>query len=642
MPLSGYGLLIGTVVGSQPQHGGNPHWLLMVQTKNAGHPLFRVAVNLQSSVKTGDPQIQFQDIDVNRDGRSGLKALTAAIEQIGATDSFLTASDHPTLPSLDFVRGDILDNQSFQDIPEDADPFRDAFQAALSQATESNCPVAVFGAGYPVNKLTGRAEPTGFQGVDNIHMNQGSFQITGGSDHYLENGPKQDGGLIFLLPSGPRALFVKFHSQTLNTDDNGNPAETGIAELDRTAADIRNVLLTPTVALQPAGEAPIFIFADRHPEDADRPFIEDNDAATFKSPFVMQYSTGQTRGPVPTPRRYPTLELTDVTGQNPQGYTKNESLEQIVFDLLGDSGAPAGSNLATEESVTALLSCNAQHLPPAFLFHLGDVVYYYGEKDYYYSQFYEPFRTYPAPIFAIPGNHDGVTYDTDMVSLDAFQKAFCAVSPGRWEGAGGILRSTMIQPGVYFTLNAPLVSIIGLYSNCSESIGWLDEQQLLFLYHELKRLKELRQTEGRAVLLAIHHCPRWFPDEAATDQASAAFDRTFQQAGFWPDAVLCGHAHLYQRIVRQIDRRDIPYLIAGAGGYGIDAQQELAKEYTRNLDPKLNCLILEEGYLRAIVTKPSATDRNPSIRFEYHSINNSDANSPKDVIEIDLITNKML
>ena len=48
---------------------------------------------------------------------------------------------------------------------------------------------------------------------------------------------------------------------------------------------------------------------------------------------------------------------------------------------------------------------------PAFCFHLGDVIYNFGEAEYYYDQFYEPFRAYDRPIFAIPGNHDGaVTY----------------------------------------------------------------------------------------------------------------------------------------------------------------------------------------------------------------------------------------
>ncbi len=29
---------------------------------------------------------------------------------------------------------------------------------------------------------------------------------------------------------------------------------------------------------------------------------------------------------------------------------------------------------------------------PSFFFHLGDVVYYFGESSYYYDQFYEPYR----------------------------------------------------------------------------------------------------------------------------------------------------------------------------------------------------------------------------------------------------------
>ena len=55
----------------------------------------------------------------------------------------------------------------------------------------------------------------------------------------------------------------------------------------------------------------------------------------------------------------------------------------------------------------------------------------------------------------------------------------------------------MIQPGVYFTLDAPLVSIIGLYSNCGESLGWLDEPQTSFLYNELVRLKKLQEIRRR-------------------------------------------------------------------------------------------------------------------------------------------------
>ena len=50
---------------------------------------------------------------------------------------------------------------------------------------------------------------------------------------------------------------------------------------------------------------------------------------------------------------------------------------------------------------------------PAFLFHLGDVVYDFGEDQYYYDQFYDPFRDYPLAIFAIPAGAQGLV--TSMI-----------------------------------------------------------------------------------------------------------------------------------------------------------------------------------------------------------------------------------
>jgi predicted phosphodiesterase len=103
--------------------------------------------------------------------------------------------------------------------------------------------------------------------------------------------------------------------------------------------------------------------------------------------------------------------------------------------------------------------------------HLGDVVYSFGETEYYYDQFYDPFRDYPAPIFAVPGNHDGmVAPNSSAESLAAFLENFCANGqpPRRTAEAGGLARTAQIQPGVYFTLEAPFVRILGLYSNCLE------------------------------------------------------------------------------------------------------------------------------------------------------------------------------
>src|SRR6202453_3074890 len=89
-----------------------------------------------------------------------------------------------------------------------------------------------------------------------------------------------------------------------------------------------------------------------------------------------------------------------------------EQAKQIVFHSVGDTGSVAGpdtQSLVADKMVSDFNEENSGDVP-SFFFHLGDVVYYFGEATYYYDQFYEPFRNYPAPIVAIPGNHDGVVY----------------------------------------------------------------------------------------------------------------------------------------------------------------------------------------------------------------------------------------
>ena len=69
----------------------------------------------------------------------------------------------------------------------------------------------------------------------------------------------------------------------------------------------------------------------------------------------------------------------------------------------------------------------------------------------------------------------------------------------------------MTQPGVYFTLDAPFVSIVGLYTNVLEGPGVISSQhgrypigdeQLHFLTAELKRLAGPRRQEQAAVVIS--------------------------------------------------------------------------------------------------------------------------------------------
>ena len=107
---------------------------------------------------------------------------------------------------------------------------------------------------------------------------------------------------------------------------------------------------------------------------------------------------------------------------------------------------------------------------PFIIISVTSPVYYDGEGANYWPEFYEPYLQYPAPIVAIPGNHDGdVNPTTGETSLQALKGKFsCSqsaiISPDNRDSP----RRTMTQPNVFWTFNTPLVTIIGLYSNCPE------------------------------------------------------------------------------------------------------------------------------------------------------------------------------
>jgi len=154
---------------------------------------------------------------------------------------------------------------------------------------------------------------------------------------------------------------------------------------------------------------------------------------------------------------------------------------QIVFHSVGDTGntmGPHNMELVADKMVSDYNETNPT-VVPSFLYHLGDVVYSFGESQYYYDQFYDPFRNYPAPIFAVPGNHDGmVAPNSPATTLAAYLENFCATGqpPHRTPESGGLARTAQIQPSVYFTLEAPFVRILGLYSNCLEDPGVISDQ----------------------------------------------------------------------------------------------------------------------------------------------------------------------
>jgi hypothetical protein len=290
----------------------------------------------------------------------------------------------------------------------------------------------------------------------------------------------------------------------------------------------------------------------------------------------------QVTEPIPAPRVQP--PVMDLRAVLPSTILDQiMAAGQIVFHAVGDTGGivRAEPQLAVADAMAADLADKTYATGlPAFFFHLGDVVYYFGQEQYYPEQFYDPYRNYDAPIFAIPGNHDGVMYKNEAVSysLEAFIDNFCAAAPTT--GVSGFARTTMVQPGAYFVLTVPFVRFIGLYSNTGESVGVLSDStignaQITFLQEQLAAALAARNSTPKgqapeALILAVHHPPfTGASDHFPSASMLQAIDNCCQQADIWPDLVLSGHAHLYEHYTRTMkaDGRQIPYIVAGNGGY---------------------------------------------------------------------------
>ena len=215
----------------------------------------------------------------------------------------------------------------------------------------------------------------------------------------------------------------------------------------------------------------------------------------------------------------PVLTLAAVLGSAGTAAEKKiQQAGQIVFHAVGDTGnvkGPATQSLVADKMVSDFNEADPTAVP-SFLFHLGDVVYNFGEGEFYYDQFYEPYRDYPAPILAIAGNHDGEVYKTDpSPTLEAFLRNFCVESPAVSSDAGGLFRTAQIQPGVFYTFDAPFVRILAIYSNVLEDPGVISSEgnsaspvsdvQLAYLTAALKRAKT--EKYAGAVIIAVHHPP---------------------------------------------------------------------------------------------------------------------------------------
>jgi 3',5'-cyclic AMP phosphodiesterase CpdA len=140
---------------------------------------------------------------------------------------------------------------------------------------------------------------------------------------------------------------------------------------------------------------------------------------------------------------------------------------------------------------------------------------------------------------------------------------FCAKTASVLADAGDVPRTSMTQPNCYWTLRAPLVTIIGLYTNAPDH-GVVEPDQEAWLVGELKDA-----PKDRALIVALHHPPLSADAHHGASQAMRdLLDKAFQDASRIPDLVLSGHIHTYERFTRPLVRGGtLAYVVAGAGGY---------------------------------------------------------------------------
>ncbi len=355
----------------------------------------------------------------------------------------------------------------------------------------------------------------------------------------------------------------------------------------------------------------------------------------------------------------PVLTLAQILGD--AGGTVDQHIVgtgQIVFHSVGDTGntrGPEPQNMVADKLESDFDDEHPENLP-RFFFHLGDVIYSFGEAQYYYDQFYDAYRNYPAPILALAGNHDGIVApNTNATTLEAFLRNFCASGFTISQDAGGLDRTAQIQPGVYFTFEAPFVRILALYTNALEDPGVISSQggkfpavtdvQLDYLRAAMKRIAQ--EKFAGAVIVAHHHpCYTAGGRHGWSETVRAEIDAIAAETGVWPHAVLSAHAHNYQRFTRVHEGKQIPYVVAGNGGHGVS-------RLSRKNDPAVRApavvdttggdkVTLENyddqdyGYLRIIVNSAQ-------LRIEYHPASDgATAKTPDDSVTVDLKTRQIV
>lgn len=210
MPLNNYAVLKGRPINNRLASGASPHYQVLVSENGTLH---RIAINVRSQ---DGSEVEF--LVRSRFEHPITDLLAELPEGLHKTPS------QPGGVALDFIRGNLMQPWEFVPLPLSAagpdNDLNEKIDAYVHRAmSDEDAMIYAFGETWgPENDKADKY--FGFKpgrGIHDIHFNQGN--PPGG--FASQNGPWQDGGLIFEFPREQQwvGVFLKFQTQAWHSDD---------------------------------------------------------------------------------------------------------------------------------------------------------------------------------------------------------------------------------------------------------------------------------------------------------------------------------------------------------------------------------------------------------------------------------------
>ncbi len=277
---------------------------------------------------------------------------------------------------------------------------------------------------------------------------------------------------------------------------------------------------------------------------------------------------------------------------------EHADLERVSFLVLGDPGEGDASQFAV---VPPLL---ARGRGTHFMVICSDVIYPAGDTEQYEDKFYRPYRDYPGPIYAVPGNHDW--YD----GLNGFMFHLCGAEapaapaaekaspwkeivrrrlwrkpkvtdptvPARkrtWRGAPGQQSS---QHAPYFAIETGPLLVVGIDTGIGGDIDREQGEWLKKVSRGSDKPKLL--LTGKPIYVDGEYHPGVIEGGGTVDEIVRAPEHNYV-------AAIGGDIHNYQRYpVKLADGRKIEYIVSGGSGAYMSATHKIPYVRLPGVDEK--------------------------------------------------------